>query len=152
MTKKKQKCGSCTGCLAPRWCGACRKCLDMPKYGGPGVLKEACAQRKCVGQVGQLTVALHYTTLQNFIALHCITTHCSTAFKFTVVLYSISLQHCITLHYNAFHCSTAIHFTTALHNTELYCITLHCSTADYCTTTLQCTSLQHCITLYCITA
>ena len=49
-TKKKQKgkrCRECEGCLAPN-CGECIFCLDMPRFGGPGRMKQACEKRACL--------------------------------------------------------------------------------------------------------
>lgn len=45
--KRKHRCGNCVGCLASE-CKKCRFCLDMPKYGGTGRLRQACMKRKCV--------------------------------------------------------------------------------------------------------
>ena len=39
--KGKQRCGNCVGCWTDD-CGVCPACLDMPKNGGPGTLKEVC--------------------------------------------------------------------------------------------------------------
>ena len=50
-TKKKLKgkrCKECEGCLASN-CGECVFCLDMPKFGGPGRMKQACEKRACLG-------------------------------------------------------------------------------------------------------
>eukprot|EP00304_Pavlova_gyrans_P002417 CAMPEP_0206042792 /NCGR_PEP_ID=MMETSP1466-20131121/6769_1 /ASSEMBLY_ACC=CAM_ASM_001126 /TAXON_ID=44452 /ORGANISM="Pavlova gyrans, Strain CCMP608" /LENGTH=438 /DNA_ID=CAMNT_0053417513 /DNA_START=19 /DNA_END=1334 /DNA_ORIENTATION=- len=47
---KKQRgsrCGTCANCLRPD-CGTCTNCLDKPKFGGPGVKKQACTGRKCL--------------------------------------------------------------------------------------------------------
>nr|CCA18133.1 conserved hypothetical protein [Albugo laibachii Nc14] len=41
------RCGKCIGCRAPD-CLKCRHCLDMKKYGGPGLRKQSCKYRKCV--------------------------------------------------------------------------------------------------------
>ncbi|DBA02960.1 TPA: hypothetical protein N0F65_005987 [Lagenidium giganteum] len=41
------RCGKCVGCQAPD-CMKCRHCLDMKKYGGPGLRKQSCKSRKCV--------------------------------------------------------------------------------------------------------
>ncbi|KAH9101217.1 hypothetical protein LEN26_015813 [Aphanomyces euteiches] len=41
------RCGVCVGCLAPD-CLKCRHCMDMKKYGGPGLRKQSCKSRKCV--------------------------------------------------------------------------------------------------------
>ena len=45
-SKRKQKCGTCNGCLAVN-CTQCKFCLDMKKYGGPGKLKMACQDKVC---------------------------------------------------------------------------------------------------------
>ena len=42
-------CGLCAGCLAPKFCGVCRQCANMPRFGGTGTLKEKCGKRKCLG-------------------------------------------------------------------------------------------------------
>jgi len=44
---KLARCGTCPGCLVTD-CGKCKNCLDKPKYGGPGVKKQACVGRKCM--------------------------------------------------------------------------------------------------------
>ncbi|RLN89968.1 hypothetical protein BBJ28_00006298, partial [Nothophytophthora sp. Chile5] len=38
------RCGECAGCRAPD-CMKCRHCLDMKKYGGPGLRKQSCKDR-----------------------------------------------------------------------------------------------------------
>lgn len=40
------RCGHCAGCLTGD-CGTCKNCLDKPKYGGPGIKKQACLARRC---------------------------------------------------------------------------------------------------------
>ncbi|CAH0517951.1 unnamed protein product [Peronospora belbahrii] len=40
------RCGECEGCHAPD-CMKCPHCLDMKKYGGPGLRKQTCKNRKC---------------------------------------------------------------------------------------------------------
>ncbi|POM72636.1 Hypothetical protein PHPALM_10613, partial [Phytophthora palmivora] len=40
------RCGECEGCNAPD-CMKCPHCLDMKKYGGPGLRKQTCKNRKC---------------------------------------------------------------------------------------------------------
>ncbi|OWZ20352.1 hypothetical protein PHMEG_0005247 [Phytophthora megakarya] len=40
------RCGECDGCNAPD-CMKCPHCLDMKKYGGPGLRKQTCKNRKC---------------------------------------------------------------------------------------------------------
>jgi hypothetical protein len=37
--------------LHPQDCGACYNCTDKPKFGGPGVKKQACINRKCLMMV-----------------------------------------------------------------------------------------------------
>jgi len=39
-------CKKCTYCLKPD-CGRCWACKDKPKFGGPGVQKQKCQERKC---------------------------------------------------------------------------------------------------------
>lgn len=41
------RCSKCAGCRAPD-CMKCRHCLDMKKYGGPGLRKQSCKSRKCI--------------------------------------------------------------------------------------------------------
>ena len=43
---RRQRCRQCDGCLRPD-CGRCRMCLDRPKFGGPGNLRQACMHRIC---------------------------------------------------------------------------------------------------------
>ena len=44
---RKARCMSCPACLQPD-CRACKYCIDMKKYGGPGVKKQSCEHRpKC---------------------------------------------------------------------------------------------------------
>ena len=40
------RCGECAGCRASE-CKKCRACLDMVKFGGPGLMKRSCERRKC---------------------------------------------------------------------------------------------------------
>ena len=44
---KRRRCGACAGCLAEN-CGSCKYCLDMPKFGGRGVMRQTCEKRACV--------------------------------------------------------------------------------------------------------
>ena len=44
---KMRRCGSCTGCNAGN-CDKCVNCLNMVKNGGPGNLKQACVERRCI--------------------------------------------------------------------------------------------------------
>ncbi|GAB6024313.1 hypothetical protein CHUAL_009004 [Chamberlinius hualienensis] len=48
--KKFVRCGKCEGCLRPD-CKICIYCLDMSRYGGKGVLKQACKLRKCLDPI-----------------------------------------------------------------------------------------------------
>lgn len=41
------RCGKCVGCLAGD-CMTCGHCQDMKKYGGPGLRKQSCKNRKCI--------------------------------------------------------------------------------------------------------
>jgi len=45
--QRKKRCKKCKKCLSPD-CGECKFCLDMIKYGGPGVLKQSCRRRACI--------------------------------------------------------------------------------------------------------
>ena len=42
----KVRCGECTSCLR-RDCGVCANCRDKPRFGGNGVRKRACMERRC---------------------------------------------------------------------------------------------------------
>ena len=42
---KPKRCNSCLHCMA-KDCGECIQCLDKPRYGGRGIRKQGCAQRK----------------------------------------------------------------------------------------------------------
>jgi len=44
---RSSRCGTCTSCLQPD-CGSCINCMDKPKFGGPGIKKQACSRRKCM--------------------------------------------------------------------------------------------------------
>jgi len=51
--KKKHRfkaCAKCTGCRTEN-CGECEYCLDMPRFGGLGVIKQKCQLRVCVNPV-----------------------------------------------------------------------------------------------------
>ena len=41
-----RRCGTCQGCKAQE-CGCCKYCLDKPKYGGKGRLKQRCIRTRC---------------------------------------------------------------------------------------------------------
>jgi len=41
------RCGQCENCNR-RDCGKCVNCADKPKFGGPGIKKQACVVRKCL--------------------------------------------------------------------------------------------------------
>jgi len=45
--KRLARCGKCTNCTRSD-CGSCYNCADKPKFGGPGVKKQACINRKCL--------------------------------------------------------------------------------------------------------
>ncbi|KAF0715800.1 Aste57867_3169 [Aphanomyces stellatus] len=44
--KRVTRCGKCAGCLSGD-CMECGHCQDMKKYGGPGLRKQSCKNRKC---------------------------------------------------------------------------------------------------------
>jgi len=44
---RSSRCGNCTNC-SRRDCGKCINCADKPKFGGPGVKKQGCMERKCL--------------------------------------------------------------------------------------------------------
>ena len=46
----KNKCGQCNNCKRAN-CGSCSSCQDMPRFGGPGKMKQACNLRKCLASV-----------------------------------------------------------------------------------------------------
>ena len=50
-----QRCGQCVPCTRSD-CGACQNCLDKPKFGGPGLRKQACEKKRC------LTMTTRYAT------------------------------------------------------------------------------------------
>ena len=41
-----RRCRECKGCQRKN-CGKCLACQDMPKFGGPGLMKKACIWRIC---------------------------------------------------------------------------------------------------------
>jgi len=45
--RKLARCGKCEGCTRVE-CGECGSCADKPRFGGPGVKKQACEARKCL--------------------------------------------------------------------------------------------------------
>ena len=50
-TRTRQKnCKDCGGCQAQE-CRTCKYCLDMPKYGGAGTMKQPCVLRTCLNKV-----------------------------------------------------------------------------------------------------
>mmetsp|Transcript_42387 Transcript_42387/g.111590 ORF Transcript_42387/g.111590 Transcript_42387/m.111590 type:complete len:444 (+) Transcript_42387:236-1567(+) len=50
-----QRCGQCGPCTRTD-CGACQNCHDKPKFGGPGLRKQACEKKRC------LTMTTRYAT------------------------------------------------------------------------------------------
>mmetsp|Transcript_13716 Transcript_13716/g.27575 ORF Transcript_13716/g.27575 Transcript_13716/m.27575 type:complete len:404 (-) Transcript_13716:468-1679(-) len=44
--KRTVACGQCDACCRND-CGACLNCLDKPKFGGNGIRKQSCLERKC---------------------------------------------------------------------------------------------------------
>lgn len=45
--KRITRCGRCAGCVSGD-CMKCGHCRDMKKYGGPGLRKQSCKNRKCI--------------------------------------------------------------------------------------------------------
>ena len=43
-------CSKCEGCRREN-CGECTYCLDMPKFGGPGLIKQKCETRLCINPI-----------------------------------------------------------------------------------------------------
>jgi hypothetical protein len=43
---RSQRCGVCRGCQN-KACGQCTFCMDSPQFGGPGVKKQSCIERRC---------------------------------------------------------------------------------------------------------
>lgn len=50
-----QRCSQCVPCTRSD-CGECQNCLDKPKFGGPGLRKQACEKKRC------LTMTTRYAT------------------------------------------------------------------------------------------
>lgn len=44
---RSQRCGTCRGCQS-KPCGRCVYCQDSPQFGGPGVKKQSCIERRCL--------------------------------------------------------------------------------------------------------
>eukprot|EP00967_Tisochrysis_lutea_P071855 scaffold95587_cov30-Tisochrysis_lutea.AAC.1 len=44
--QKRMRCGECNSCRASN-CGKCKFCIDMPKFGGSGTLRQPCINRLC---------------------------------------------------------------------------------------------------------
>lgn len=53
---KRKRCRQCSRCQAQD-CGACKMCLDKPKFGGKGRLKQCCVKRRCI----QMAKSLYYS-------------------------------------------------------------------------------------------
>ena len=51
--RKRRRCENCVGCKSSD-CKTCRFCLDKPKYGGKGTLKQGCVKRRCT-TIGKLS-------------------------------------------------------------------------------------------------
>jgi hypothetical protein len=47
--KREINCGKCTACTRPE-CGFCKNCIDMKKFGGPGIRKRACYRKRCLNR------------------------------------------------------------------------------------------------------
>ena len=57
VRRRGRGCGKCAGCLRSD-CGTCIFCKDKPKFGGPGVKKQRCANRLCSNFVKKVPVCL----------------------------------------------------------------------------------------------
>ena len=68
--KRTPKCGQCNGCLTKMNCRKCNFCKDMKIYGGKGVLKQCCVERKCI------MVSYLHLTLSNSKWLCCYECQC----------------------------------------------------------------------------
>jgi hypothetical protein len=44
---KRVRCKTCIPCRKTN-CGKCKHCIDMKTFGGQGVLKQCCLEKKCV--------------------------------------------------------------------------------------------------------
>ena len=47
--RRSTSCKTCTNCVKTD-CGTCKYCLDKPKFGGLGKMKQKCIQRKCLNK------------------------------------------------------------------------------------------------------
>ena len=47
--KRSTSCKTCTNCVKAD-CGTCKYCLDKPKFGGLGKMKQKCIQRRCLNK------------------------------------------------------------------------------------------------------
>ena len=60
--KRKLRCGKCNQCKNVD-CGKCKFCLDKPKFGGNGRLKQCCVNRHCTAK----GIYFHiYTCMKNY--------------------------------------------------------------------------------------
>eukprot|EP00939_MAST-03C_sp_MAST-3C-sp1_P000779 g779.t1 len=55
---RRVRCKNCENCLRKQDCGACTYCLDKPKFGGAGRMKQSCKKRKCTNLQSSLTTGL----------------------------------------------------------------------------------------------
>lgn len=51
---KRKRCGKCDGCRASD-CEKCKFCLDKPRFGGNGILKQCCLKKKCKHLISAFT-------------------------------------------------------------------------------------------------
>ena len=49
LSSKSRRCGECEGCTRDD-CGECLACIDKPRFGGPGLRKQACVYRACTNR------------------------------------------------------------------------------------------------------
>ena len=50
LITKSRKCGECENCLRED-CGECNWCIDKPRFGGPGLKKQACKFKVCINKL-----------------------------------------------------------------------------------------------------
>ena len=46
-SRKRKRCGKCTGCTYEDDCGECLFCKDKTKFGGEGKKKKCCVRKRC---------------------------------------------------------------------------------------------------------
>ena len=44
---RRKRCGKCYACVR-ELCGQCNPCRNMPRFGGPGTLRQGCHEKRCI--------------------------------------------------------------------------------------------------------